>query len=75
VCERTSRCYLTRHEEQGQEGLLDRRLEGGSNRAAPVDEVMAMQEQYRQRHEGWNVRHFHEWYPRDGGQRSLSAYP
>jgi hypothetical protein len=37
-----------------------------------VDEVMAMQESYRERHLGWNVRHFPEWYRREGGQRSYS---
>ncbi|MDR2112703.1 MAG: helix-turn-helix domain-containing protein [Candidatus Accumulibacter sp.] len=69
--ERTFRRYLSRFEEEGREGLMDRRL-GSPNRAAPVDEVMAMQERYRQWHEGWNVRHFHEWYRRDGGPRSYS---
>jgi predicted DNA-binding protein (UPF0251 family) len=32
VCERTFWRYLTRDEEQGQEGLLDCRLEGGTGR-------------------------------------------
>jgi transposase len=72
VCERTFRRYLARYEEQGREGLLDRRLEGGSNHGAGVDEVMAMQEYYRQQSLGWNVRHFHDWYRHDGGQRSYS---
>jgi hypothetical protein len=59
MCGRTFRRYLSRFEEDGREGLMDRRL-GSRKRTAPVDEVMAMQEQYRQRHEVWNVRHFHE---------------
>jgi len=46
VCERTFRRYLGRYESEGLEGLLDRRLTQASNRAAPVDEAMAMQEQY-----------------------------
>jgi hypothetical protein len=35
-----------------------------------VDEVLALQEQYRTHYQGWNARHFHSWYKRDGGQRS-----
>ena len=72
VCERTFRRYLARYEEDGLDGLSDRRLEQAGNRAAPLDEVFAMQESYRQRHQGWNVRHFHTWYTRDGGGRSYS---
>ena len=56
----------------GLEGLIDRRLEQMSNRRAPVDEVLALTDLYRNRHRGWNVRHFHTWYRRDGGSRSYS---
>jgi hypothetical protein len=72
VCERSFRRYLVRYEADGLAGLLDRRLEQISHRQAPIDEVLALTEQYRQRHLGWNVRHFHSWYRRDGGQRSYS---
>jgi hypothetical protein len=37
-----------------------------------VDEVMALVERYKERHLGWNVKHFHTWYCRDGGTRSYS---
>jgi hypothetical protein len=38
-----------------------------------VDEVMQVVDLYQRRHEGWNVRHFHAWYRRDGmGTRSYS---
>ena len=56
----------------GLAGLVDRRLGQASQRQAPVDEVLALTERYRQRHLGWNVRHFHSWYRRDGGERSYS---
>jgi transposase len=59
VSERTFRRYLNRFEAEGESGWLDRRLEQGSNRRAPVDEVLAFQEQYRSRYTGWNARHFH----------------
>ena len=72
VCDRSFRRYIERYEEQGLEGLIDRRLEQLSNRRAPVDEVLALTDRYRQRHMGWNVRHFYSWYQRDGGSRSYS---
>ena len=72
MCERSFRRYLTRYEADGLEGLIDRRLDQVSNRRAPVDEVMALSEQYRSRHSGWNVKHFHSWYRRSGGMRSYT---
>lgn len=72
MCERSFRRYLSRYEAEGLDGLIDRRLEQVSNRRAPVDEVMALTEQYRSRHVGWNVRHFHNWYGRCGGTRSYT---
>jgi hypothetical protein len=72
MCERSFRRYLSRYEAEGLEGLIDRRLEQVSNRRAPVDEVMVLTEQYRSRHVGWNVKHFHNWYGRSGGTRSYT---
>ena len=72
VCERSFRRYLGRYEATGLEGLIDRRLEQASNRQAPVDEVMRLTEQYRGQHTGWNVKHFHSWYKREGGARSYT---
>lgn len=72
MCERSFRRYLSRYEAEGLDGLIDRRLEHTSNRRAPVDEVMALTQQYRSRHSGWNVKHFHSWYKRDGGTRSYT---
>lgn len=72
VCERSFRRYRASYEAEGLDGLLDRRLTQASNRAAPVDEVLALTERYRTRHRGWNVKHFHQWYRRDGGARSYS---
>ena len=66
VCPRTFRRWTERYEEDGVDGLRDRRLSGASHRAAPVDEVMRMVDRYRTRHEGWSVRHFYAWYRRDG---------
>jgi len=70
VCDRTFRRYVNRYDEKGLEGLSDKRLTQASFRRAPVDEVMAVADQYKSRHRGWNVKHFHSWYRRDGGKRS-----
>ena len=70
VCDRTFRRYVNRYDEMGLEGLSDKRLPQASFRRAPVDEVMAVADQYKSRHRCWNVKHFHSWYRRDGGKRS-----
>jgi len=72
VCDRTFRRYIDRYEEDGLDGLLDKRLTQASSRKAPVDEVIALIRQYEGRYRGWNVNHFHSWYQRDGGQRSYT---
>lgn len=72
VCERTFRRYVNRYEENGLEGLIDKRLEQVSHRRAPIDEVVALTESYRKRHLGWNCKHFYSWYRRDGGKRSYT---
>lgn len=72
ICERSFRRYKDRYEEQGMEGLMDKRISQASHRRAPVDEVMALQEKYREGYGGWNVRHFHSFYRREGGKRSYT---
>jgi transposase len=72
VCERSFRRYIWRYEEEGLEGLIDRRLEQASNRQAPVYEAMALTEEYQRRYTGWNVKHFHSLYKRTGGTRSYT---
>jgi len=72
VCSRTFRRQICRYEEDGTEGLNDKRLTQASHRRAPVDEVMRVTRQYREGYRGWNVKHFYSWYVRDGGKRSYS---
>ena len=62
VCERTFRRYIDRYEEEGLDGLMDKRLTEVSHRKAPVDEVLRMEALYRQRYDGWTVAHFFERY-------------
>ena len=48
VCTRTFRRYIDRYEQSGIEGLMDKRLTQASSRRAPVDEVIALTEQYKE---------------------------
>ncbi len=68
----TFRRYICRYEESGKAGLYDKRLTQASHRAAPVDEVMQMTEEYRRRYYGWNVKHYYSFYRKQGGCRSYS---
>jgi len=69
--ERTFRRYVGRYAEEGEEGLLDKRLTKASHRRAPVDEVMNLTDLYREHYDGWNVKHFYSFYRRNhGGGRS-----
>ena len=60
VSERTFRRYRRRYEEEGREGLFDRRLGKASLRRVPADRVAWVLEHYRTRHRGWTVKHFHD---------------
>ena len=70
-CTRTFRRHIHPYEDEGLDGLLDKRMSQISHRRAPVDEVLRMVDRYRRRHEGWSVKHYYAWYRRDGGQRQL----
>jgi transposase len=72
VCQRTFRRLLDRYEESGLDGLIDKRLNQASHRRAPVDEVLELIDGYKERHQGWNAKHFYAWYRQDGGKRSYT---
>lgn len=73
ICPRTFRRYVHRYEEEGLEGLYDKRLSRASHRRAPVDEVMALKRLYQDRYGGWNVKHFYAFYRlRHEGVRSYT---
>jgi len=72
VSDRTFRRYIDRYEESGLEGIADKRLTQTSHRRAPVDEVIALVDLYSSHHLGWNARHFHDWYSKQGGGRSYT---
>ena len=72
VSDRSFRRYIDRFEESGLDGLADKRLTQVSHRRAPVDEVIALDDLYSSRHQGWNASHFHDWYSIQGGTRSYT---
>ena len=72
VCDRTFRRYMNRYDEGGLDALLDKRLVQISHRRAPVDEVMRTVDLYRDRHLGWNAKHFYAWYRKESGTRSYT---
>jgi transposase len=65
--ERQFRRWRRRYEEDGDAGLADRRLGRASGRRVPVDKIVWMIGEYRTRHAGWNVKHFHEYLRRQYG--------
>lgn len=62
VCERTFRRYINRYEENGFDGLTDKRLSQASHRRAPVDEVFKLTSLYKTRYNDFNVKHFYKFY-------------
>jgi len=58
--ERQFRRWRDRYEEEGLEGLRDKRLGRASAKRVPADRLEWMLEQYRTHYRGWNVKHFHE---------------
>jgi transposase len=73
VCERTFRRYINRYEEEGLDGLIDKRLSQVSHRRAPVDEVLRLRERYTERYLGWNVKHFYSMVPARGRWAQLQT--
>jgi transposase len=65
VSERTFRRWRQRHEDDGEAGLLDRRLGKASGKRVPTareDEVEAL---YRERYQSFTAKHFHEHLVKD----------
>ena len=69
MSERQFRRYRDRYEEEGLDGLLDRRLGKPSPKRVPSRDAQLMLELYGGVYRGWNVKHFHEHLVRDHGFR------
>ena len=67
VSERTFRRWRDRYDEDGEAGLLDRRLGKASGKRVPSDRAEEVEALYRERYRGFTVKHFHEHLVRDHG--------
>jgi Winged helix-turn helix len=67
VSERTFRRWRDRYDEDGAAGLIDRRLGKASGRRVPVDRAEEVERLYRERYQGFTVKHFHEHLVKDHG--------
>lgn len=65
VGERTFRRWRDRYDEDGDAGLLDRRLGKVSGKRVPVDREGEVEALYRSRYSGFTAKHFHEHLVRD----------
>jgi transposase len=65
VTERTFRRWCQRYEEEGLEGLLDRRLGKPSPKRVPEGWAERVEQLYRERYLGFNARHFWEHLVKD----------
>src|SRR5438874_4267056 len=61
-------------EHEGYEGLFDRGQQTPSPKRAPVAEVQRVLALYRDRYQGFNVRHFHQLARREHGVRFCDAF-
>jgi transposase len=64
---RTFRRWTRRYEEEGEAGLVDRRLGKASGRRVPADRAEEVERPYRERYSGFTVKHFHEHLVKDHG--------
>ena len=67
VSERTFRRWTRAYEEEGEAGLIDRRLGKASGRRVPTDRAEEVERLYRERYQGFTVKHFHEHLIKDHG--------
>ncbi len=65
VGERTFRRWCQRYEEDGETGLLDRRLGKVSGKRVPAEQEVEVEALYRSRYSGFTAKHFHEHLVRD----------
>jgi len=73
VSDRTFRRYINRYEDDGLDGLYDKRLAQASHRRAPLDEVLDLCNLYQEKYSDFNVKHFYRWYEcKHEGKRSYT---
>ena len=62
MSERNLRRYIERYEEEGIEGMTDRRIAKAAHNAAPVDEVFKLMDLYTSRYKSYSYAHFYDKY-------------
>jgi transposase len=67
ISERTFRRWRDRYDEAGEAGLLDGRLGKASGKRVPTDRAEEVEALYRERYQGFTVKHFHEYLVKDHG--------
>jgi len=67
VSTRTFRRWRNRCDEHGEAGLLDQRLGKASGKRVPTDRAEEVEALYRERYQGFTVKHFHEHLVKDHG--------
>ena len=67
MSDRTFRRWARRFEDEGDEGLVDRRLGRRSGRAVPDEASDEVERLYREMYPGFTAKHFHEHLRRDHG--------
>ena len=75
VSERTFRRWSRRFEEEGEAGLLDRRLGKASGKRVPVDRAEEVERLYREPYHGFMVEHFHDHLIKDHGFGWIDTWP
>ena len=60
MSERNLRRYVERYEEEGIDGLVDKRLAKAAHNAAPVDEVFRLIKMYKSSYLDYNTLHFYD---------------
>ena len=65
IGERTFRRWRQRFEDEGEAGLLDRRLGKASGKRVPADRSEEVEALYRTRYAGFTAKHFHEHLVKD----------
>lgn len=73
ICERTFRRWCENYEEEGPDGLMDRRLGKAAHNAAPTDEVIEIITLFQTKYPNFTVAHFYDKYrEQHQGQRSYT---
>jgi len=67
VSPRTMRRWRSRYEQDGYDGLFDRRCQRPSPKRVPLDKVKEVLRVYREEYSDFNVSHFHEKLVEDHG--------